>query len=109
MKTTETRNLVSPPIFPHRIDQPLRTGEKPPVLAFDGLVKRYGRTIAVDNLSLKLQRGEVFGFLGPNGAGKTSTIRMLCGLTRPSAGSGTVLGFDIWTERFEIRSHLGLF
>jgi len=107
MKTTETRKLVSPSIFTHRIDQPMPMGEKPLVLAFDGLVKRYGTTIAVDNLSLKLQRGEVFGFLGPNGAGKTSTIRMLCGLARSSAGSGTVLGFDIWNERFEIRSRLG--
>jgi len=70
-------------------------------------VKRYGRRIAVDNLSLNLQPGEVFGFLGPNGAGKTSTIRMLCGLTRSSAGNGTVLGFDIWNDRFEIRSRLG--
>jgi ABC-2 type transport system ATP-binding protein len=107
MKTTETRELVSPSTFTHRIDRPTQRGEKPPLLAFDGLVKRYGTTIAVDNLSLNLQRGEVFGFLGPNGAGKTSTIRMLCGLARSSAGSGTVLGFDIWNERFEIRSRLG--
>ena len=85
----------------------MRRGEKPQFLAFNGLVKRYGRRIAVDNLSLNLQPGEVFGFLGPNGAGKTSTIRMLCGLTRSSAGNGTVLGFDIWNDRFEIRSRLG--
>ena len=107
MKTTETRKLVSPSIFSHRIDQPMPRGKKPPFLAFDGLVKRYGGTIAVDNLSLELQGGEVFGFLGPNGAGKTSTIRMLCGLARSSAGSGTVLGFDIWNDRSEIRSRLG--
>jgi ABC-2 type transport system ATP-binding protein len=107
MKTTETRKLVSPSTFTHRIDQPTLAGEKQPLLVFDGLVKRYGRTIAVDNLSLNLQSGEVFGFLGPNGAGKTSTIRILCGLTRSSAGNGTVLGFDIWNERFQIRSHLG--
>jgi ABC-type sugar transport system ATPase subunit len=81
MKTTETRKLVSPSTFTHRIDQPTLAGEKQPLLVFDGLVKRYGRTIAVDNLSLNLQSGEVFGFLGPNGAGKTSTIRILCGLT----------------------------
>lgn len=107
MKATETRKLVSPSTFTPRIDRPTRGGEKQPLLVFDGLVKRYGRTIAVDNLSLNLQPGEVFGFLGPNGAGKTSTIRMLCGLTRSSGGSGTVLGFDIWNERFQIRSHLG--
>ena len=107
MKTTETQKLVSPSTFTPRIDRPTRGGEKQPLLVFDGLVKKYGRTIAVDNLSLNLQSGEVFGFLGPNGAGKTSTIRMLCGLTRSSAGHGTVLGFDIWNERFQIRSHLG--
>src|SRR5215469_2014783 len=107
MKATETRKLVSPSTFTPRIDRPTRGGEKQPLLVFDGLVKKYGRTIAVDNLSLNLQSGEVFGFLGPNGAGKTSTIRMLCGLTRSSAGHGTVLGFDIWNERFQIRSHLG--
>src|SRR5215510_3121727 len=107
MKTTETRKLVSPSTFQHRIDQPTQGGEKQPLLVFDGLVKRYGRTIAVNNLSLNLQSGEVFGFLGPNGAGKTSAIRMLCGLARPNAGNGTVLGFDIWNERFQIRSHLG--
>ena len=107
MKTIEIRKLVSPSTFTQRIDRPTSRGDKPPLLALDGLVKRYGRTIAVDNLSLNLQEGEVFGFLGPNGAGKTSTIRMLCGLARSNAGSGTVLGFDIWNERFEIRSRLG--
>jgi ABC-2 type transport system ATP-binding protein len=107
MKTTETPELVSPSTFTQRVDLPTRRGKKPPLLVLDGLEKRYGRTIAVDNLSLNLHRGEVFGFLGPNGAGKTSTIRMLCGLARSSAGNGEVLGFDIWNERFQIRSHLG--
>jgi ABC-2 type transport system ATP-binding protein len=60
----------------------------------------------VKELSLTLERGEVFGFLGPNGAGKTTTIRMLCRLIRPSAGHGAVLGYDIWRDRFQVRSLL---
>ena len=83
------------------------SGAETELLSIHGLVKRYGEAIAVNELSLTLERGEVFGFLGPNGAGKTSTIRMLCGLTRPSAGYGTVLGYDIWQDRFQVRSLLG--
>lgn len=57
-----------------------------------GLTKRYGRTLAVDNLSLAVHPGDVYGFLGPNGAGKTTTLRMLLGLIRPTSGSVTLLG-----------------
>jgi ABC-type multidrug transport system ATPase subunit len=66
----------------------------PEDLAIDtrGLTKRYGATAAVDDLSLRVRRGEVYGFLGPNGAGKTTTLRMLLGLVRPTAGVATVLG-----------------
>ncbi len=63
-----------------------------------GLTKRYGTMIAVDQLNLLVERGEIFGFLGPNGAGKTTTMRMLLGLVRPSAGSARVLGMDIDTH-----------
>ncbi len=58
----------------------------------EGLTKRFGRTLAVDDLSLSVPAGEVFGFLGPNGAGKSTTIRLLLGLIRPSAGTATVFG-----------------
>ncbi|MFD5245637.1 ATP-binding cassette domain-containing protein [Amycolatopsis sp. NPDC058340] len=58
----------------------------------DGLTKRFGRTLAVDDLSLSVPSGEVFGFLGPNGAGKSTTIRLLLGLIRPSAGTAGVFG-----------------
>jgi len=61
-------------------------------LRIDRLTKRFGRVVAVDDLSLTVPRGEVFGFLGPNGAGKSTTIRALLGLIRPTAGSATVFG-----------------
>jgi ABC-2 type transport system ATP-binding protein len=62
------------------------------VVMIDGLTKRYGARTVVDDLSLQVFRGEVFGFLGPNGAGKTTTLRMLMGLVRPTSGSASVLG-----------------
>src|SRR5215213_11943192 len=63
-----------------------------PVILLDHLGKSYGNVHAVQNLSLQIERGTIFGFLGPNGAGKSTTMRMLCGLTIPSGGSATVLG-----------------
>ncbi|PDV96781.1 ABC transporter ATP-binding protein [Candidatus Chloroploca asiatica] len=64
-------------------------------IATEHLTKRYGERVAVDALTLTVQRGEVFGFLGPNGAGKTTTLAMLLGLVRPSAGRAVVLGVDV--------------
>jgi len=61
------------------------------VLETHGLTKRYGELVAVDNLTMRVRRGEVYGFLGPNGAGKTTTLRMLLGLVRPTSGRATVL------------------
>ncbi len=63
-----------------------------PVIETVDLVKRYGRTTALAGLSMRVERGEVFGFLGPNGAGKTTSVKLLLGLARPTAGRGTVLG-----------------
>ena len=71
------------------------------------LTRRFGNFIAVDDMTFEVQRGEIFGFLGPNGAGKSTTIRMLCGLLRPSSGNGTVAGFDIRTQTEEIKQHIG--
>jgi ABC-2 type transport system ATP-binding protein len=62
------------------------------VVQTDGLTKRYGDRLAVDDVSMTVRRGEVYGFLGPNGAGKTTTLRMMLGLIRPTAGSASVLG-----------------
>lgn len=70
----------------------------PPAIETTDLTKRYGQRVAVDGLSLRVERGEVFGFLGPNGAGKTTTIAMLLGLVRPSAGRAVVLGHDVQRE-----------
>ena len=66
----------------------------PPAIRTQHLTKRYSATLAVDDLSLVVERGEVFGFLGPNGAGKSTTIRMLLGLARPTSGSADVLGLS---------------
>ncbi|MBO5988319.1 MAG: ATP-binding cassette domain-containing protein, partial [Paludibacteraceae bacterium] len=62
------------------------------VISVKNLTKRFGDFIAVDNISFDVRRGEIFGFLGANGAGKTTEMRMLCGLSYPTSGSGTVAG-----------------
>ena len=66
-----------------------------PAIKTEGLTRRYGQRVAVDQLDLEVQQGEVFGFLGPNGAGKTTTIAMLLGLVRPTSGQAFVLGMDV--------------
>lgn len=72
-----------------------------------GLVKCFGDTTAVNGIDIQMPRGQVWGFLGPNGSGKTTTIRMICGLLKISAGSGTCLGFDIQSESKRIKSLTG--
>jgi ABC-2 type transport system ATP-binding protein len=83
----------------------MRTNERSVVV--EGLVKRFGDFTAVDHISLETQRGEIFGFLGPNGAGKSTTIRMLCGLLRPTAGRATVAGFDVARQAEAVRQNIG--
>ena len=77
------------------------------VIAVEGLSKSFGGKIVVDNIAIDVRRGQVFGFLGPNGSGKTTTIRMLCGLLTPDAGTGTCLGHDIRTEQTAIKRRVG--
>ena len=77
------------------------------VIEIRNLTKKFGDFTAVDNISFDVRRGEIFGFLGANGAGKTTAMRMLCGLSRPTAGSGTVAGYDIWKEQEKIKRHIG--
>lgn len=78
-------------------------------LAIDvqGLTKRFGDKTVVDDFSMQVPRGKIYGFLGPNGSGKTTTIRMMCGLLKPDAGGGTALGHDIIRESREIKSRVG--
>src|SRR5947208_4680509 len=78
-------------------------------LAIDvqGMTKRFGNRTVVNDIALQVRTGEIYGFLGPNGSGKTTFIRMLCGLLRADAGSGTCLGHDVITESEEIKRHVG--
>jgi ABC-2 type transport system ATP-binding protein len=80
---------------------------QPIAVEIKNLVKRFGDFVAVDNVSLTVQRGEIFGFLGSNGAGKTTTIRMLCGLLTPTSGSAQVGGFDLVTQAEQIKQTIG--
>lgn len=71
------------------------------------LTKKFGRFTAVNSISFRVKKGEIFGFLGPNGAGKSTTIRMLCGILRPTSGKGTVGGFSIDAQPEEIKKIIG--
>ncbi|WP_458185280.1 ABC transporter ATP-binding protein [Haladaptatus sp. NG-WS-4] len=79
------------------------------IVEIDGLTKFYGDTRGIEDLTLAVEEGEVFGFLGPNGAGKTTTIRTLLGFIEPTDGSATVLGHDVREERdlIEAKRHIG--
>ena len=76
-------------------------------VSLSNLEKRFGDFVAVNRISLEVRKGEIFGFLGPNGAGKSTTIRMLCGIITPTAGSGSVAGFDIVREPEAIKRNIG--
>ncbi len=78
-----------------------------PSVVVKNLVKQFGSFVAVDHLSFETHRGEIFGFLGPNGSGKSTTIRMLCGLLRPTAGQAFVAGHDVARERETVRQRIG--
>ena len=103
-----------PPIKAKRPDQPTLAGRVTgagivagPGIKVTGLSKRYGARMAVDNVSFEVRRGSVTGFLGPNGAGKSTTMRMLAGLTPPSAGRATVLGVP-YTQLPNPGRHVGV-
>ena len=78
-----------------------------PAVHIEHLTKRFGDFVAVDDVSVDVRRGEIFGFLGPNGAGKSTTIRVLCGLIAPTSGKATVAGFDVATQPEDIRRNIG--
>lgn len=80
---------------------------KEKVIITEGLTKKFGSFIAVDNISFSVDQGEIFGFLGANGAGKTTAIRMLCGLSTPSSGKASVAGFDVSRHPEKIKENIG--
>lgn len=73
----------------------------------ENLTKKFGDFTAVNNISFNVKKGSIFGFLGPNGSGKSTTIRMICGVLKPTSGSGTVLGNDIVKDTEKVRQNLG--
>ena len=77
------------------------------VITAKNLTKKFGNFTAVDSITFEVERGEIFGFLGANGAGKTTAMRMLCGLSFPSAGKGTVAGYDIEKQSELVKKSIG--
>lgn len=77
------------------------------VIHVSGLTKRFGSFTAVDHISFEVHEGEIFGFLGANGAGKTTAIQMLCGISKPTEGNGSVAGYDILRENEKIKRNIG--
>src|ERR1044072_9551858 len=71
------------------------------------MTKKFGDRTVVQNLSMQVKRGSIYGFLGPNGSGKPTTIRMLCGLLTPDSGTGTCLGYDIRRDADKVRLRVG--
>jgi ABC-2 type transport system ATP-binding protein len=83
------------------------SGDGGPGIEVRGLVKTFGRFTAVDHISFGVRRGEIFGFLGPNGAGKSTTIRILCGILRPTSGEAFVGGFDVARQSEDVKRIIG--
>src|ERR1700746_2054445 len=77
------------------------------MITVEGLTKRYPRTVAVDNISFAVEKGQIVGFLGPNGAGKTTTMRMLTCFLPPTSGTATVAGFDVLEQSIEVKKRIG--
>ena len=78
------------------------------MLVLQNLTKKFGDLIAVNNISFRVQKGEIFGLLGENGAGKTTTLRMLATMLKPSSGTAKICGFDIKNEPDKVRGHIGI-
>lgn len=77
------------------------------MIKVEGLTKRYARTVAVDNISFEVEKGQIVGFLGPNGAGKTTTMRVLTCFLPPTSGKATVAGFDVLENPMEVKKRIG--
>src|SRR5512133_250429 len=77
------------------------------MIKVEGLTKRYARTVAVDDISFEVEKGQIVGFLGPNGAGKTTTMRVLTCFLPPTEGKASVAGFDVIEQPFEVKKRIG--
>src|SRR5215472_997064 len=77
------------------------------MIKVEGLTKRYARTVAVDNISFEVEKGQIVGFLGPNGAGKTTTMRILTCFLPPTEGKASVAGFDVQEQPMEVKRRIG--
>ncbi len=80
---------------------------KETIIKVNNIIKRFGKKIAVNKVSLEVNKGEIFGVLGPNGSGKTTMLRMLCGLLKPDGGTGTCFGLDLMAEHLKIKREIG--
>jgi len=78
------------------------------IVRVENLVKKFGKLVAVNDISFSVAPGEIFGFLGPNGAGKTTTINILCTLTKPTSGRALINGFDVVRRQNQVRQSIGL-
>jgi ABC-2 type transport system ATP-binding protein len=97
---------TEPSIPTTQLSPSIPTTQLSPSIHTAQLSKRYGATLALDELALTVHRGEVYGYLGPNGAGKTTTIRLLLGLHRPTSGSAQLFGIDAWRSPVEAHRHV---
>src|SRR5438874_8672197 len=77
------------------------------MIQVEGLSKRYARTVAVNDISFSVEKGDIVGFLGPNGAGKTTTMRILTCFMPPTDGTASVAGFDVFEKPFEVKKRIG--
>lgn len=77
------------------------------IIHLEGLTKSFGKIHAVNQISLKVKRGTIYGLLGPNGAGKSTTIRMICGVLRPTSGTAVIDGLDVYKQSEEIKARIG--
>ena len=94
-------------LCPPGLERDTSRQEEQPVIRVENLVKRFGTFTAVDHISFEVKRGEIFGFLGANGAGKTTAMRVLCGLSKPTAGRVEVMGYDVSTRSEDVKKHIG--
>ncbi|UBQ03419.1 ABC transporter ATP-binding protein [Curtobacterium sp. TXMA1] len=109
-KTPSTKKKRTPGRQPTATAAATQTAQaqQPVVLRASGLVKRYGQTLAADEVDLEIRQGSIFGVVGPNGAGKTTTLSMVTGLLRPDAGTVTVLDHDVWSDPTAAKRALGV-